>query len=391
VIFWRRSSDWVALLVSFSLVFVGAFLMGPTEDGITRHHAAWIPIKDAALLAGIVALVLVLFVFPDGRFVPRWTRFVPIAAGAGFLPLSLPLPEAVFAIAGTVTALGILATGVYAGIYRYRRVSTPVQRQQTKWIAFGLAGIFASIVLWFVTFLAFPVDQPRPSRIYFLLIYAPTVVVIGFVLPMSVAIAMLRHRLWDVDIILNRTMVYGPLSGILLGLYIASIRLFQTLFVQFTGQESDISILLSTLVLAGAFMPLRLRLEALAQRYFKEGSDPASGLSVFATQVRSVAELADVGRMTRRLLDETVAAFHAESGAVFLRQGEALRLVQTAGAWKDDAVIDVPIEHQGVQIGQISLGARHRSREYSPKDREALQDIANATAQVLAVASGHHH
>lgn len=137
VIFWRCSSDWVALLVSFSLVFVGAFLMGPTQEGITRHYDAWVPIKDAALLAGMVALVLVLFVFPDGRFVPRWTRFVPLVVVAGFLPLILPLPEAAFVISGMVTALGMLVTGVYALIYRYRHVSTPVQRQQTNGLPSG--------------------------------------------------------------------------------------------------------------------------------------------------------------------------------------------------------------------------------------------------------------
>ena len=102
--------------------------------------------------------------------------------------------------------------------------------------------------------------------------------------------------------------------------------------------------------------------------------------------MRAVAQLADVGQITRRLLEETVAAFHAESAAVFLQQGEELRLVQTAGAWSGEATISVPLEYGGkARIGQPSLGPRHQRQAYAPQDQQTLQEIAKSAAQALAL------
>lgn len=384
-IFRRRSDDWIAMLLSITLVILGAAVFTDANDAVQRAYPAFNWLARAVMVFGITSLSFLLFLFPDGRFVPRWTRFVAIAGGVPILLAFVPAPEAVVTWIVRAMIIGILGTGVYARVYRYRRVSSPLQRRQTKWVGLGLMGAIGSLVLSFVAFGAFPAEQPSPERIYFLLAAMPFLLFFNLILPVSVAVAVLRYRLWEIDVIINRTAVYAPLTGILMGLYIASIRLFQALFVRFIGDESDVAILLSTLVLAGAFMPLRLRLQALADKYFKEVPNPTGGLQAFGEQIRSMVQLTNVGQMTRRLLDEVVVAFHAESGAVFMRDGEKLQLAQTSGAWSGTAWVSVSLEHEGEQLGLVSLGSRHHGQEYTPQDREALQQIADVVALSLSL------
>ena len=135
-------------------------------------------------------------------------------------------------------------------------------------------------------------------------------------------------------------------------------------------------------------MPIRLRLQALVDRYFKETPDPTKELRAFGDQVQAMVQLSDTAQMTRQLLDHAVAAFHAESGAVFMQQDGELRLAQTSGAWDGQAHLTVPLEHGGVQIGQVALGARRHNQAYGDDERRTLQEIAAVTARALAIAQG---
>ncbi len=101
-----------------------------------------------------------------------------------------------------------------------------------------------------------------------------------------------------------------------------------------------------------------------------------------------MVQLNDAAQMTRRLLDEAVAAFRAESGAIFMHQDGELRLAQTSGAWDGQAQLTVPLEHGGIQIGQVALGARYRSQAYGDDERRMLQKIAVVVARALASAQG---
>ncbi len=386
-IFLRRSGEPVALLVSLALVLVGAMLFSYVYQVVNQSYPQLLLLTNTLTFLGVLAVVLLVYLFPDARFVPRWTRFLPIVVGLVLLLYFLPLPPAVKLGSWTFAMMGTLVTGAYARAQRHRSFSTPVQRQQTKWVGFGLLGLVAVLSVYAVWGAALPPERPSLTRVYAMLVLLPMAGALSTLLPITVAIAILRHRLWDVDIWVNRTVIYGPLTGILMGLYVGSSRLIQTLFVRFTGEQSDFTILLSTLVLAAVFWPLRVRLQALADRYFKEMPNPAQGLSNFGEQMRSLAQLADVGYTTRRLLDETVAAFHAESGAVFLQQGDSLNLVQTAGAWDGAPAVSVPLIHAATRLGELSLGPRHKGQGYSLQDRETLEATAAAAAQALALAT----
>ena len=287
--------------------------------------------------------------------------------------------NAIASLAFVAIALLFVAAIVYLAL-RFIR-STWEERQQVKWFAYG-AWVFAAYVAIIISVETVRgTETPEPLN---------TILFMGFlsILPAGLAVSILKYRLYDIDLIINRTVVYGPLTGILMGLYIASIRLFQALFIRVVGEDSNFTILLSTLILAAIFMPIRLRLQALADRYFKETPDPTRGLRAFGDQVQSMVQLSDTAQMTRRLLDEAVAAFHAESGAVFMRQDGELRLAQTFGAWNRQAHLTVPVEHGGVQIGEVALGARYRGQAYGDDERRMLQEIAAVAARALANAQG---
>ncbi len=383
LIFWRRSNDWMALLVSFTLVSLGAVLFTGADDAVRRAYPDLTILVDLLLNLSLLSLILLLYLFPNGRPVPPWTGYM-------FPGLIVLMFLAMFTgayIAILIVIFLLLGVGVFARVYRHRQVSSPLQRQQTRWVGLGLLGAVAIIALSLFSDSVFPADQPSAGRVIFLLAVEPVLVLL-LLLPVSVGIAVLRYRLWDIDILINRTVVYGPLTGVLMGLYIASIRLFQALFVRFLGEESNFAILLSTLVLAGAFMPVRLWLQALADRYFKETPDPTRELRSFGDQVQAMVQLSDTSQMARRLLDESVAAFRAESGAIFMQQDGQLQLAQTSGAWDGQAHLTVPLKHEGTLIGQITLGARRRNQAYSDDERRRLEEISGVAARALAIAQG---
>ena len=365
-------------------------------------------VLPAGELVGLVSLPLwfvffaqlpfLMLLFPGGTLLSahwRWVAWGFIGAIAVAMVSSLLVPElevqpsvdnpiaitgaeALSATAFVAIAL-LLAAAIVSLVLRFIR-STGVERQQIKWFAYT-AGVYGTYTI--ISVLLELTGNGLPNTL-------DAVLFGGFLslLPVGVAVAILKYRLYDIDILINRTVVYGPLTGILMGLYIASIRLFQAVFVRVLGDESNFAILLSTLMLAGAFMPVRLRLQALADRYFKESPDPIKALRAFGDQVQAIVHLSDISQMTRRLLDEAVGAFRAESGAVFLQQGGELRLAQTFGAWDGNAHLTVPLEHGSIQVGQIALGARRHNQAYSDDERRTLQEIAGVAARVLAIAQG---
>ncbi|MDP8948018.1 MAG: hypothetical protein M3N09_07975, partial [Actinomycetota bacterium] len=141
VIFWRRSDERMALFVALLLVLLGTTFWGTTA-ALSLYHPAGSWVSESLGVAGQMSLFLFFYLFPDGRFVPRWTRYLAVAMIAGVIS-EIIFPGAPLGVSNwpvplfLVFILGWLLTGAFAQIYRYRRVSGPVQRQQTKWVLFG--------------------------------------------------------------------------------------------------------------------------------------------------------------------------------------------------------------------------------------------------------------
>ena len=186
-------------------------------------------------------------------------------------------------------------------------------RRQIKWVAFA-AGIF----------LAMELLQAIPAVYNFLTDNNLTYLV---VVPAFRSHCRLRWA-WRscatacgmIDILINRTLVYVPLTGILAGLYAASISLLQRTFVAITGTRSDGAIVLTTLILTSTFTPIKNALQSLVDRRFKSPAEPLAALKTFKRQIQAVEEVVDRESAARRFLDESTSALQASCGAIFLSQ-----------------------------------------------------------------------
>ena len=297
VIFWRRSDDWMALLTSLGLVAFGVFFRtdGPTALG-QQYPAVWLPVNLLAFF-GSMSFMLFIYLFPNGRFVPRWTRWIPILWAMHEVAYYF-FPDSVFNINRTLPLLEFLVStaflciGVGSQIYRYRHVSGPVQRQQTRWVVFGMV-----LALLGGLAIALPLNI-SPTLVPFGSPYAFAfeAAVAGFLLliPLSIGVAILRHQLWDIDVIINRTLVYGALTASLALVYFGSVAATQTIFQALTGQEqeSQLAIVVSTLVIAALFSPLRRRIQSfIDRRFYRRKYDARKTLEGFSAKLSHDTDL----------------------------------------------------------------------------------------------------
>src|SRR5215467_10081046 len=196
-----------------------------------------------------------------------------------------------------------------AQIYRYRRVSTWAERQQTKWVVLGMiAGVLVG-VLYFGPPQVFP-TLGQPGSLYVVLA-RPGFTLLFLFAPISIGIALLRYHLWDIDVIINRTLVYGSLSAILAAIYLGSILAIESLLALLTRQapqaQSPLAIVISTLVIAALFNPLRHRLQQLIdRRFYRSKYNAEKALAAFAVTLQSEVELAALQHKVVEVIEETM-------------------------------------------------------------------------------------
>ena len=310
LIFWRRSADWMAMFVSLFLVIIGVNFSVQAQAILAMNvQTAWYWSLDILIGLGWASLSLLLYLFPDGRFVPRWTRLLAVFVVASNILLNAS-PVAISAFPPWMLSAIFLingVSGVIAQIYRYMRVSDPVQRQQTKWVVFGLAATAVVILGRFVPLLIFP-SLSTSSSPYFLFstyVYPPGLLLI----PLSLGIAVLRYRLWDIDILINRTFVYGTLTGLLALLYVGLVVALQALFKGITGQvgASPLVIVISTLAIAALFQPLRRRIQKIIdRRFYRRKYDAARTLAAFSATLQSEVDLSQLSEHLLAVVEETM-------------------------------------------------------------------------------------
>jgi signal transduction histidine kinase len=369
VIFWRRADDWVALLFSITLVLLGMILFTSSFNVLlrTRPELWWVVFSLGYL--GVTSLFLLLYVFPDGRFVPGWTRFVMLPSVVILLDSysgRWRLPELVLML--WLTA--IVGSAVYARIYRYRRVSTPVERQQTKWVAFGLMGALGVVLTWYIMASNFPPDRPGVDRTYALLVSRPILVASASIFPLSTAFAILRYRLYDIDILINRTLVYGGLTAGIVGLYVLLIGALGAVF-QSSGHA--VIAVLATGLAALLVQPLRARLQRSVNRLmYGERDDPYTVLSRLSQQLKTTLAPAAVLPTMAQVVAQTLKLPYV---ALALGQGERLEIVAACGRPTDD-VVQFPLVYQAETVGQLLVAPRAPGEAFTPAEQRLLHDIA---------------
>jgi hypothetical protein len=208
LIFLRRSDDWLALLAAFTLVVFNIEVI--TSALVLSHPALTLPVTLMNFL-GQLALVLLFLLFPSGRFVPRWTGLIALLgvlqAVTAAAPATFPFSSNnVPAWVNGLFALTIYGSIIFSQIYRYIRVSTPAQRQQTKWVVFGMIVIVTGFIVLAPLYSALGINQAVTPYAVFLGFAYPLLLLL---LPVCTCIAILRYRLYGIDTVINRTLVYA--------------------------------------------------------------------------------------------------------------------------------------------------------------------------------------
>ena len=312
LIIWRRPDDRMAFFVALMLITLGPiieFVNVPLSSS-----SPWLVPNLCMSLLAQALLVLVFLLFPSGRFVPRWTRWPFLVYLALQIPLDLlpvaPLlpnnPESQF---GWFVAIGGFVLIAAVQFYRYRRVSGPRERQQTKWVVYGLAVPTAINIIATVLVLFFPILSER-NPIY-LLVLNELGFLISLFISLSFGFAMLRSRLWDIDIIINRTLVYATLTAILALIYFGLIFALQFLFQGFFKQNNAFAIVVSTLAIAALFQPLRHRIQVIIdRRFYRRKYDAAKIVEEFSATLRNEVDLNQLREQLLAVVEETMQPAH---------------------------------------------------------------------------------
>ncbi len=377
LLFWRKPEDWMALYLSFFLLGYGVVLAGPLE-AIGRYQPLF---SELALRYGQPILVGVLFVvliciFPNGKFQPGWTKWLALAS-VMLLPLlavspltSRPANSGVADwIVGLLLVL-VLLGALYSQIYRYRLIATVPERQQTRWAVFGF-------VIWVSTVFVLTIPY------YWLLSLPPGSTVPAWagataflwwlsllIIPVTLTVAVMRFRLWDLGLVVNRALVYSGLTAVVVAIYILVVGALGTLF---QAQGNLFVALLATGLVAVLFQPLRERLQRGVNRLiYGERDDPVTVLTRLGRQL----ELAIPQESILPVLVETVAhTLKLPYVAIALRTDGSVEVAAEYGRSPGNQV-ELPLVYQGEHIGELLVGERDSGDPFNPGEMILLGNIA---------------
>lgn len=379
VIAWQRPRDWVAALVWITLVLVAIF-----------NSRAGASLRFSDNLAGLgvaagyhVAVLLVLLTFPDGRLAPRWARwYLPVGMAWIIIKLA-PLPgfEVVHATpVWIVIDFAIFGIAVAAQIWRFRQSADPSARQQTKWLVYGFVMAFLAQYAYYI-----PLEFVMAFRGRSVYEFGGSLVnhALMLILPIAFTHAVLRYRLYQIDLVINRTLVYGSVTAILAGVYSASVTVFRNVSASLTGQTSDLATWISILIIVALLTPVKDRLQRAVDERFRYDSRSDRLLKEFEAQVASRLQAVQAGPVIRRLLECAVRAYGASGGTAELVDHERARSLGAVGQGPEKAVLTVPIRTGGHTYGRVSLGARRSGAAYGPGDVKRLEIVACAVAAAI--------
>ncbi|MBA2715215.1 MAG: hypothetical protein H0U55_16905, partial [Rubrobacteraceae bacterium] len=217
-------------------------------------------------------------------------------------------------------------------VMRFRRSGGEV-RQQIKWIALAasfmgalyLTIMSASVIDWLIS--APGAQSDLGTQTWWGALLEDVMVLSFTAIPIAIGIAILRYRLYEIDIIINRALVYGPLSAMLALIYVGGVVGMQAVFRALTGQESTLAVVVSTLAIAALFTPLRRRVQALVdRRFYRRKYDAAKTIEAFSAKLRDETDLEALNNDLVGVVRETMQPAHV---SLWLRPEKALKGAQT--------------------------------------------------------------
>jgi hypothetical protein len=321
IIFWRKTADWMAMAVSCALLLYGvsttiSFLLLLHSPSPFSFPAKFVEVLSTA------SVPILAYVFPDGRFVPRWTRrlaivWAALAVAALFIPAADPdnWPKVLWAL----LFLFGLGSGLYAQVFRYRSVSAPEQRQQTKWVVLGFAiailGFTAIVVLLFALPLLAPVGL---NPLAFAMATKAAFYLSQLCVPLCIAFSILRYRLWDIDVLVNRTLVYSILIATLGFVFIVTTYVSERMVESLLGENSFVTSLGSAVLVAYLVDPVKKRTEHFVDRRFYRDSSEIR--AAFAEITHEVRGMSDTSSLSQVLVGGVESILQVAPSDVYLRE-----------------------------------------------------------------------
>jgi signal transduction histidine kinase len=372
IIFIRKPNDPFTIFVTIMLVVFGTatFTGGIRGIAFARPQLWWL--TQTIELTGSVAILAFFLVFPNGRFTPRWT----FAIFMGWLLFQFPryyLPDFSqtansFSSIYNLLFLIVFLIGVAVQIYRYIHISNAVERQQTKWVLYGMTvGMSGYLILRGLSLL---ITDPRGSGLLVSLGVVITSTFFISLIPVSITIAVIRYRLWDINPIINRTLVYGALSILTITFYVLVVGGFA---LYFKNIETDIVIsFIATGVVAFLFEPLRQRLQRSVNRLmYGERDDPATVLTRLSHRIESALAPDSVLQTIVETLTQTLRLPYAAISFV----DEEPRFISNRQSPPSE-LLHLPLTYQTERVGELILAPRSQGESFSPADMKLINIIA---------------
>lgn len=326
-LFVSRSDDWLLLIVSLALItsiHADMYRALLNDDPTLTIPALLLGLINSILLIGLF------YIFPTGTLFPRWSIILASLSGilliAGAVTYnSILTPRGISTGINFFYTLVVFLPAMFVMLYRYKKVFTSIQRQQTRWVVFGI------IVTWsgelILTFLRVLVPIFQQNALFFVLLNIVTLLWTT-ILPISILIAILRSHLWDIDLIIRRTLVYTSLTAILALFYFGSILVFQGIIQRLTGEQSPIVTITITLVIAALVTPLRQIIQNYIDRvFYRRRYNAELILEEFSLSLRSEVNL---DQLTNQLISLIRNTMQPEFISLWLARDQKVKLLTTS-------------------------------------------------------------
>ena len=403
LIFWRKSHQPFAFFFSLGLVLTGILEI----DTIVRD-VVWNNFPNFRLLIKILrflgaASLVLWYCFPNGQFAPRRTRWmasiwIGLSSFTAFLagsPLSYytwpqPLPEAIEMI--------FVVSLVLSLVYRYRYVSVPAERQQVRWVVVTGA-IFGCLYAGNIPVTNWAASHRglADTALTFVILkttYLPLIYLGSAVFAAGIGISILRYRLWDIDILINRTLVYGALTAIVIGIYVIVVGALGTII---QGRVNLLTSMLAIGLVAVLVQPLRDRLQRGVNRMmYGERDDPVTVLSRLGQRLEAtlapdavLPSLVETIAQTLKLPYVAIETVDQRSESQPTTDSASIGVSVPAAIYgqpQPDAV-RVPLIYQSETIGQLVVSPRALGEALNPMDIHLLENIAHQAGMAVHAVS----
>ena len=378
LIFWRKRNEGMPLYVAYMLLIVSFGVRIRSNPG---------PIDEIFTFSSIGLFLLFPFIFPDGRIVPRsWKNRILLVGALMIIPFlffsitkilnpelggeELGYPSFIFAI------VTILIAGAICQIYRYSKLSDPAERGQMRWVIIGF-GFLVAWFMWVLLWLGFLESFwaiPDSYAALFTILFS---ILATTFFPVSLVVSILHDRLWQIEVVLNRTLVYGGLTAMVIFLYIIVVGFLGTLFQ--SGNNLYVSVVATGLI-AILFNPLRERLQQNVNRLmYGQRDDPLTILVDLGKQMESISS---PGESLPVLVNTIGLSLKLPYVAVVSSENEILAAVGTNQKHPQQSY---PLIYQAQTIGHLQVVQRSVKEQFSPDEDHLLRNVARqASAAVHA-------